>query len=458
MQSLLRDLLPCLNGTIAPVGSAEGLLKGLLSHTPTGVFMSDANGECRFVNGRWSELTGLTFEEALGDGWVAALHPDDRERVAREWQEAAGEQRDSVVSYRFRRPDGSVVWIEGYASALLNAQGELVGWVGSCLDVTGHQQAERALLQERELFGVAFEGAPIGMALVTPGGRFLRTNSALCNSLGYSEAELRDRSVRDVTHPGDSEADADGYSQLVRGEIDSYRCDKRYLRRDGSVFWGALSVALIRDEHGRPLHFVAQVKDIQERKLAEEELRSQAEHDSLTGLLNRRSLERELELCQRRLARRFEGVSMILIDVDHFKDINDTLGHQAGDEALVQVARVLEHRLRESDVLARLGGDEFAVLARSNAPERLANELLNAVRASRIAVDSQQNHLTVSAGIVGLRADLDPSALFAAVDQALYQAKNTGRDRAIHAEATRRTPGTLTRDTSKKRARRASHR
>jgi diguanylate cyclase (GGDEF)-like protein/PAS domain S-box-containing protein len=420
---------PSLLRSLAVDGAAEELVAGLTTHTPVGVFMSDATGSCRFVNGRWCELTGLSFDEAMGDGWAEALHPDDRERVAAEWEQAAKAGRDSVISYRFQRPGGSVVWIEGYAAAFRDGRGELVGWVGSCLDVTAYRLAEQALLRERELFSVAFEGAPIGMALLSLDGRFLRANSVLCHSLGFNKEELSSRRFQEITHRDDLDADMERVRQLVAGEIGSYRLDKRYLRKDGSVFWAAFSVALIRDEQGRPLHFVAHIEDIEERKLAEQELRSQAERDPLTGLLNRRRFEHELKRCQRRLADRSEpAASLILLDIDHFKLVNDSFGHQAGDEALVQVARLLERRLRDSDAIVRLGGDEFAVLAQTEAGETVANELLAVIRHTLFGLAERACELRASAGVAGITATVDAATLIASADRALYRAKNSGRD------------------------------
>lgn len=409
-------------------GRMDELLAGLTTHTPVGVFMSDASGACRFVNERWCELTGLSFAEAMGDGWSAALHPEDRARVAVEWESAADEGRDSVISYRFLRADGSVAWIEGYAAAFRDPSGELVGWVGSCLDVTAHHLAEQALLREQELFGVAFEGAPIGMALVGLEGRFLRANSALCYALGYSEAELLERCFQEITYPDDLDADVERVRQLVAGEIGSYRLDKRYLRKDGTIFWAALSVSLIRDEQGRPLHFVAHIQDIQDRKLAEQELRDQAERDPLTGLLNRRRFDHELERCRRRPHGTGQA-SLILIDLDHFKHINDSHGHPAGDDALRHAADTLKERLRGSDVLARLGGDEFAVIAETPAGERLANELLAAIRTADYRLAATSHHLTASAGVTAITPALNAATLIATADRALYHAKQNGRDR-----------------------------
>jgi two-component system cell cycle sensor histidine kinase/response regulator CckA len=129
-------------GALGAFGSSEELFRALTSHTPVGVFVSDADG-CVYVNDCWCELAGLGVEEALGDGWARALHPDDAERVLAEWASAASEGRDSVGEYRFRRPDGTVAWVRGFAAALRDDDGRIVGWSGTCLDLTAGHRRER---------------------------------------------------------------------------------------------------------------------------------------------------------------------------------------------------------------------------------------------------------------------------------------------------------------------------
>jgi two-component system cell cycle sensor histidine kinase/response regulator CckA len=127
---------------INDAGSSEELFRALTSHTPVGVFVSNAFGACVYVNDRWCELAGLEHDEALGDGWQRALHPDDTERVLGEWADAGEEERDSVVEYRFLRPDGQIALIRGFASALRNDEGGIIGWTGTCLDLTASVRRE----------------------------------------------------------------------------------------------------------------------------------------------------------------------------------------------------------------------------------------------------------------------------------------------------------------------------
>ena len=127
---------------INDAGSSRELFRALTSHTPVGVFVANASGACVYSNDRWCELAGLEPDEALGDGWQKAIHPDDAERVLREWADAAGQERDSVVEYRFLRPDGSVALVRGFATALMDDDGRVVGWTGTTLDLTASTKRE----------------------------------------------------------------------------------------------------------------------------------------------------------------------------------------------------------------------------------------------------------------------------------------------------------------------------
>jgi diguanylate cyclase (GGDEF)-like protein/PAS domain S-box-containing protein len=339
-----------------------------------------------------------------------------------------------VVEYRFLRPDGTEVWVKGYASAAYGAPG-LLGWVGSLLEITEYRNATRALTNERETFRAAFDDAPTGMALVAPTGRLLRVNSAFCQIVGYSQADLLQLSFQDITDPEDLDADVELVAQLLAGRIASYRLEKRYLRPDRKPHWAAISVSLIRSERGEPLHFVVHVEDIHERKRVEDKLRRQADHDSLTGLLNRRRLLEELDL---RGSHENEAADLILVDLDGFKNINDSLGHAAGDRVLVAAGRALRARLQQADLLARLGGDEFAVIALTDGDpgrgDRAAADLLAAISYGEPETDASNVALTASAGIATIATGMSAVEILEAADKALYQAKQAGRNRAVRAQ------------------------
>ena len=239
----------------------------------------------------------------------------------------------------------------------------VAGGVAVVLDITARRHAD--LLAPRSGgggFEEVFERAPIGTALLDGDGRWLLVNRALCEITGYTAEELIGKRFDGIVHQGDVENDREQRRRLLDGEIPAYQVEKRYFDAAGETVSAILSVSLVRDHAGAPLHYIAQLQDISERKRLEEHLRHLADHDPLTGLRNRRLFEHDLKLQVARSQRYAECAGLMVIDLDDFKSVNDRHGHRVGDETLKAVARALSRRLRETDLVARLGGDEFAVL------------------------------------------------------------------------------------------------
>jgi diguanylate cyclase (GGDEF)-like protein/PAS domain S-box-containing protein len=298
--------------------------------------------------------------------------------------------------------------------------------------------AERALAQAEERFRTAFAEAPIGMALVSLEGRFLQVNKALAQIAGYDEDQLLAMAfASELTHPDDRRADRHATKAMRGGETRIYDTEKRYLHAAGHIVWVAIHTTLIHDEHGAPAYFLSQIEDITARRRYELQLQHMADHDSLTGLLNRRAYERRLQEHLLRGERYGHEGAVLVIDLDDFKEVNDTLGHSAGDELIARVAAALAARLRDSDTLARLGGDEFAILTPTGGrveAERLADSLLRTVRRERAArgPGGRARPITASIGVAPLASAVGLGAEEALInaDLAMYDAKEAGRDRS----------------------------
>jgi diguanylate cyclase (GGDEF)-like protein/PAS domain S-box-containing protein len=406
---------------IQALASPEDVFRALTAQAPVGIFVARAEGGYEYVNQRWCELTGLGPEQALGDGWATALHPEDAERARSAWAEAAGAGHDSIAEYRFLRPDGAVSWIETHATALRDGNGRVLGWVGTCLDLTARKAAEEAVAAAGERFRAAFDNAPIGMALVTPEGEWLQVNAAFCRLLGFLEEELLTLALSDLTVPGDPIVQIE--------EADESRTETRYLRADRTSVPVAASATLVRGRNREPLYHVLQVEDISDRKQTESELRQLADHDALTGLLNRRGFMEGMRRELRRMERRGEYGALLLLDLDNFKHVNDTAGHLAGDQVLRTTADVLRRRLRATDVIGRLGGDEFAALVLNVTPRQaaeIAEETADALRALTVTAGEIVIEVTASIGVIAIDElrEQDEEGLLAAADRAMYRAKS----------------------------------
>lgn len=438
-------------------------------------------------------------------------------------------------------------------------------------------------------FWLTFEQAAVGMALIAPSGRYLRANPELCRLLDYTEEQLCALTFHDATHPDDRAASDILSSKLLSGALTTYRIEKRYVRRGGRVVWGLLSVSLVRDEAGAPMHFISVVQDVTECKIALQELeqarnryqaicddvgdfisindlhgvilfagtpyaslmgytpaelvgadalryihpddrpivqdayrqfvggsnerlkmryrafrkdgayvwletyarpfngvggqarevicvsremseqqqveqtlthdKQQAEErsqalgelaltDELTGLRNRRSIDESLgvKLSSRRSAS--FPIGCLLVDIDHFKELNDSYGPSVGDEALRRIARVLEDTCRDEDYVARYEGDEFLLVLPNTNPGGtiiLGEKLIRNVRALDWSDLPLQGEVTVSIGAtcINYGTNLTLPELLDILDGQLYQAKEAGRNRLVM--NTRQTVGRMRR-------------
>ena len=304
------------------------------------------------------------------------------------------------------------------------------------------QQARLEKEQVDQRLRLTVEHAPVGMALVDLDHRFVEPNRRLCEMLGYTPEELTQLTFEDVTLPEDVSVGLDRLDLLAAGEIPHVELEKRYVRSDGSLLWGRLSVSVVRDNAGHPLYFVKQVEDVTEVRKARAELQHKALYDPLTGLANR-------SLLMDRLAfalgsdRGHDGVGVGFCDLDHFKSINDSHGHGAGDEVLKVVARRLQETVRAVDTVARLGGDEFVIVLHDVHSASEASAVMDRARRSveqPIVVDGVTIRTSLSGGLAFAEPGSDPDVLLRNADASLYVAKNAGRGRvAVHAEVLRPT-------------------
>ena len=276
------------------------------------------------------------------------------------------------------------------------------------------------------------ELAAIGISHVNLDGRFVYVNRRLCEMLGYSREELLELSIPEVSHPDDRTVTDKDRARLEAGEIDSFKAEKRYLKRDGSSIWVRLTVAAKRTTEGRMLHHISIVEDISDRRAAEARIQYLATHDEMTGLVNRTMFGEFLARAIARCHRPGRGFAVMFLDLDRFKVVNDSLGHETGDELLRVIALRLRTTLRTSDVVARFGGDEFVLLVEDvkdrEAAAVVARNLLAAVIAP-VEIDGHECRVTASIGIVLCPDDAqDAETLLKHADLAMYHAKEEGKN------------------------------
>ncbi|WP_459705882.1 putative bifunctional diguanylate cyclase/phosphodiesterase [Stutzerimonas marianensis] len=355
------------------------------------------------------------------------LHPDDAERVQRDMiAHLKGETETYVVQYRGLRIDGSPVWIEDRGRVIeRDANGRALRMIGTRRDINeSRRQAEQL-----RLAATVFEAAGEGMAIMDPDFRLLAVNQACCNLSGFSREELIGRSVAVLASSEDSRQQYAVIREAL-AQQGSWQGELIETRRNGEVYPQWAQMRVVHDSQGKVTNVVAFVSDLSVRRQVEERLRYLTHYDELTGLANRGLLKARLnEACERnRTSNR--GLAVLYVDLDRFKVLNESLGHEVADQLLREVSRRLSHTLSDADTIARLSGDEFVVVlegygslaALAHSGSRLLSRISKPIQLG-------DQDLVVSASIgVSLMPDnaRDATALLLQANMAMKHAKHLG--------------------------------
>jgi diguanylate cyclase (GGDEF)-like protein/PAS domain S-box-containing protein len=325
----------------------------------------------------------------------------------------------------------------GFAEKDVDSLRLLAVVISAALSHAAEFEAKREQVEALAQFEAMYNDAAIGILLVEPDGTIIDSNPAVTEMLGHESSELIGKPVGSIVEKDDAAAAAKHFEAVVKGD-DEGRIELRYRRADGELIWGDLAVSVVRTPEGEPQFAIYMIENVTERKYAEEELRRHAElseyqalHDSLTGLPNRVLFRDRIEQALLTAEREGGRIAMLLLDLDHFKEINDTLGHSAGDHVLCEIGHRLESCLRASDTVARLGGDEFAmILPRQNDPNEIL-PLLNKLQATieePIEIDGLPLGVEGSIGVAFYPDNaLEVEELMRHTDVAMYAAKQDNR-------------------------------
>jgi diguanylate cyclase (GGDEF)-like protein/PAS domain S-box-containing protein len=298
------------------------------------------------------------------------------------------------------------------------------------IDISSRLRASEALRESEDRFRLIFNQAAVGMAHVALDGRWLRVNQKLCAITGYSEQELLNLRFQQHTHPDDLITDLEQIGRLLSGEIQNYSKEKRYIHKDGHSLWVNLNVSLARDDAGQPKYLISVVEEISQRKQVEGELQHLAHYDALTGLPNRALLQDRLAQAIAHAKRSGQQMAVIVIDIDHFNHINDSLGQDWGDQILIEIGRRLCSGMHDGDTVARLGGDDFIVVLSDVTDEEsvmLATTHMLAELGLPLPIQEHVIYPTGSIGISLFPKDGENSqTLMKNAESAMYQAQNAG--------------------------------
>ncbi|HTH37882.1 MAG TPA: EAL domain-containing protein [Pyrinomonadaceae bacterium] len=296
------------------------------------------------------------------------------------------------------------------------------------------EQQSDALRESEERFRSAFNHAPIGIALVSANGTWLKVNHALCHILGYTEKEFLATDFQSMLFPEDLGDTLVMIHDLVSGKTANCQMEQRYLHKTGKTVWGSWSVSTAGDSKSSEPNLIFQVQDITGKKLAEEKLQHEATHDALTGLPNRKMFMQRLTAALS-LAKRNRGykVSVLFIDLDRFKYVNDSLGHLIGDRLLIGISERLRECMRPSDMVARLGGDEFTILVEGKYDISEVIRIAERIQHKFSMPFDLEGHEVFSSASIGILhasdQHLTSEDMMRDADTAMYQAKRAGKAR-----------------------------
>ncbi|MEM1254922.1 MAG: EAL domain-containing protein [Cyanobacteria bacterium P01_H01_bin.21] len=425
----------------AELKESQNHYANLAEISPVGIFCTDFQGDCTYVNERWCEMAGISPKEALGTGWTKVIHPDDRSRIAREWYQTVQSYRPFQAEYRFQTPAKKVTWILGQAVAEYNIKDELTGYIGTITDISDRKQQELALANEleaeKEMAQVTLDS--IGDAVITTDarGNVQYLNPVAESMTGWTVQTARGlplSQVFKIINETTRELAANPVERvLADGRVTGLANHTILIRRDGQEFSIEDSAAPIRNSGGELIGVVMVFHDVTQSRSLARQLSWQATHDTLTTLHNRHYFETKLEDMVATAVQQNQHHVLCYLDLDQFKVVNDTNGHLAGDELLRQLAKLLQRHVRAADTVARLGGDEFGIILTQCPLERavhIAEDLRQAIADYAFIWQGRVFRVGVSIGLVVIESSsTDATAVMSAADVACYAAKYRGRNR-----------------------------
>jgi len=408
--------------------NSERWLASVLRGVGDAVFATDAGGIVGLANPAAEALLGASGLQGRFAAEVLRLEESASGRPVALSADGCGQRTGNAM---LAARDGRQIPVD-FSIGPICDEGEHITGVAIVLhDMRERVAAELRLAHSERRFRGAFDNAPLGLALVDRDNRFARVNRALCRLLGADATQLLGTDQALFGDASDNAIDKEYRRDLLAGRSDAVQYERRYRTRDGRMLWALVSATLL-PANGEPQHFLIQINDLTQRKRAEEDLAHLAHHDALTGAANRALLNEEVDHGIAVARRHRTRLAVVFIDIDYFKHINDSYGHEAGDAVLKETAARLSRTVREIDIVGRMGGDEFVVVLSevSDAGAVLAlTEKLRIECGKPVHFDGHDLRIAISTGISLFPDDAeDFRTLLRFADSALYHAKGEGRN------------------------------
>ncbi len=423
------------------VRQSEQMLRQITDAMQDVVALTDPRGYLRYVTPSVERLLGYHPDQMLGQLAFDYLAPEDREKAMHLAEQSLAGAGSYQLEGRYRHAEGHYVWIDTLVNFIFDEQGNPVGSVVNGRDVTERRRAEEALREREYRLRQITNSIRDVVLLLDPWARVQYVTPSVEQVLGYRPEELVGKPASILTDRAQwSKVRREGLRAIREKGVYTAECACRH--KDGHAVWIESLVNVVWSEEGALQGIVVGMRDISERKQQQAYVEYMAYHDELTKLPNRRALRRAAEELLYKASQREIPMSLLYLDLDNFKTVNDTLGHDVGDELLVEVSQVLSKQLRSEDMLARLGGDEFACILFNTDAEQARQVAFRMSRAIRSTLGSSNPayklpSLGVSVGIASFPKDGRTFVeLLKVADIAMYQAKDSGSRVVIYDAAT----------------------
>ncbi|MGE0356214.1 MAG: PAS domain-containing protein [Burkholderiales bacterium] len=417
----------------ASIEDKERELRQVIDSIPAPVAYVDAQQRYRYVNDAFLDYVGRPATEVIGHSLAEVLGEKRAEQLAPVLRRVEAGERVSFERL-LEFADGRSRWMNVDFTPRHDARGHYLGYYTATSDIHEQKLVEEELRLANSILSAHFDNTPLAVIEWDPELRVARWSGNAEAIFGFGSAEALGRSMESLrlVFEEDVEAVDAMVQRLVEGPDSRATSLNRSYRKDGTVIWVEWHNSALRDDAGRLVSILSLAQDVSSRIQAEERLQFMATHDGLTGLPNRLLLPDRLSAAISRAQRFGHGVAVLFLDLDHFKDVNDTLGHRIGDELLKDLSRRIRGSLRQSDFLVRLSGDEFVVvledLEGEGGPDRVAQKILDDV-ARPFPIDGHDVQVSASLGFAVWPEDgEDPETLLKNADAAMYHAKELGRN------------------------------
>jgi diguanylate cyclase (GGDEF)-like protein/PAS domain S-box-containing protein len=430
----------------AAIEDKERQLRQVIDSIPTPMCYVDAETRYSYVNDAFLEYIGLGAGQIVGHR-VSEVLGDERWALMGPYLDRVKAGETLSVERLVKYANGRSRWMTVRLTPRISA-GQYLGYYATTSDIHEQKMVEEELRRANTILSAHFDNTPLAVIEWDMELRIARWSGQAEAIFGWKASETLGRAIHSWRHvyEDDEPAVTRMIQSLVEGRERHATLLHRNYRKDGSVIWVEWHNSALRDDSGRVISILSLAQDVSSRIQAEERLQYMATHDGLTGLPNSVLLNDRLDAALSRARRAKRRVGVMFLDLDHFKDVNDTLGHRVGDALLKELARRIRAALRQSDVLARISGDEFVVvledLPDEGSPERVARKILDEVRRPFL-VEGNEIHVSGSLGLALHPEDgSDAETLLKNADAAMYHAKELGRNsfRLFSAElAARRT-------------------